>query len=103
MSLRPLPRSVCKCLPDYLSYRRMPVLKPVRPPTLHRFSVAEYHRMAETGIIHRKARVELLDGEIIDMSTPLKPPTTHKFTAAEYRRMAKTGIIYPKARVELLD
>lgn len=40
--------------------------------TQHRFSVAEYHRMAETGILHPDVRVELLDGRIIDMS-PIGP------------------------------
>jgi Uma2 family endonuclease len=34
----------------------------------HRFTVAEYQRMGETGILPTKARVELLDGQIIDMS-----------------------------------
>jgi Uma2 family endonuclease len=40
--------------------------------TQHRFSVTEYHRMAETGILRPGARVELLDGKIIDMS-PIDP------------------------------
>jgi len=35
--------------------------------TQHRFSVEEYHRMGETGILAPAARVELLDGKIIDM------------------------------------
>src|ERR1041385_5990848 len=38
----------------------------------HRFNVEEYYRMAETGVLKHDARVELLDGEIIDMS-PIGP------------------------------
>jgi Uma2 family endonuclease len=41
-------------------------------PAKHRLSVKEYYRMAETGVLDPDARVELLDGEIIDMS-PIGP------------------------------
>ena len=40
--------------------------------TQHRFSVQDYYRMAESGVLHPDARVELLDGRIIDMS-PIGP------------------------------
>lgn len=44
----------------------MPVL------TEHRFSVRDYYRMAEMGVLRPGARVELLQGRIIDMS-PIGP------------------------------
>jgi Uma2 family endonuclease len=36
-------------------------------PQRHRYTVADYHRMGETGILAPDARVELIDGEIVDM------------------------------------
>jgi Uma2 family endonuclease len=38
----------------------------------HRFTVEDYYRMAETGVLKPDACVELLDGKIIDMS-PIGP------------------------------
>lgn len=34
----------------------------------HRFDTMEYHRMAEAGILSEDARVELVDGEVVEMS-----------------------------------
>jgi Uma2 family endonuclease len=34
----------------------------------HRLSVADYHKMGEVGIIPKEKRVELIEGELIDMS-----------------------------------
>jgi Uma2 family endonuclease len=40
--------------------------------TAHRFTVEDYHRMADTGVLKPDARVELLNGQIIDMA-PIGP------------------------------
>jgi Uma2 family endonuclease len=34
----------------------------------HRLTVRDYHRMGEVGILHEDSRVELIEGEIIDMA-----------------------------------
>ena len=39
----------------------------IETPTRHRFCVDEVIRMIEVGLIDRDARIELLDGELIDM------------------------------------
>ncbi len=36
--------------------------------TKHRLTVADYHRMAETGVLTETARTELIEGEIVDMA-----------------------------------
>ena len=42
----------------------------VRP---HRFTVVEYHRMGEVGILNEDSRVELIRGQIVDMA-PIGAP-----------------------------
>lgn len=37
-------------------------------PARHRLNVDEYYRMAEVGILEWNSRVELIDGEVIDMA-----------------------------------
>jgi Uma2 family endonuclease len=39
-------------------------------PRRHRLTVEDYYRMGETGILRPDERVELIDGEIIDMPPP---------------------------------
>ena len=43
------------------------VLERPLAPARHRLDVDAYYRMAEAGILERGARVELIDGDIIDM------------------------------------
>jgi Uma2 family endonuclease len=43
------------------------------PPRRHRLTVADYYRMGEVGILEPDARVELIEGEIIDMA-PIGSP-----------------------------
>jgi Uma2 family endonuclease len=46
-------------------------------PRRHRITVDEYHRMAEVGVLAPDARVELIEGEIIEM-----PPIGSRHAAA---------------------
>jgi Uma2 family endonuclease len=54
--------------------------------TRHRFSIKDYYRMAETGVLPPDARVELFEGGIIDMS-PIGP-----FHGAVVARLARLFI-----------
>ena len=38
------------------------------PVTTYRFSVDEYHKMAEAGILHEDDRIELIEGKIVEMT-----------------------------------
>jgi Uma2 family endonuclease len=43
------------------------------PSTLHRFTTDEVERMVQVGILHEDDRLELLDGQLVEMS-PIDPP-----------------------------
>jgi Uma2 family endonuclease len=69
-----------------------------------RFTVDEYHRMAETGILTEDDRVELIEGEIVQMS-----PIGHHHTAcvlalteALTRALADRALLSPQNPVRLL-
>jgi Uma2 family endonuclease len=61
-------------------------------PVKHRFSVKDYYRMAETGVLRPDARVELLDGEIIDMA-PIGP-----FHGSVVNRLTRLFVLLSKNR-----
>ena len=50
-------------------------------PYRQRFTVEEYHRLAEIGLLDPGARIELLDGVIIDM---MPIGLFHDLTRIEY-------------------
>ena len=96
--------------------------------TRYKFTVDQYHKMAEVGVLPREYGAKLLDGVVWDRSPlvrnrchpALKGGVTrflneaaglaeefdaqiHKYTAAEYQVMGKTGILTGDDRVELID
>ena len=61
----------------------------------HRFTVDEYHRMGEVGIFLEDDRVELLAGEIVEMSPigPLHAGTVDRLTALFLSRLGGEVIV----------
>jgi Uma2 family endonuclease len=58
-------------------------------PQRHRISVHDYHRMAEVGVLAPDARVELIEGEIIDMA-PIG--NAHQSIVDQLTRMLVTAV-----------
>lgn len=60
-----------------------------------RFTVDEYERMVEVGILDADSRVELLDGEIVEMS-PIKPlhaSVTDRMNRLLVLRLGETALV----------
>ncbi len=67
--------------------KRVPVQEaasPMVPRPLHRFTVEQYHRMTEIGVLKATDRVELLNGYIVDKMTQYPP---HASTVSRINRL----------------
>lgn len=58
------------------------------------WTVDEYHRMAETGILGAEERVELIDGQIVPMSPKNPPHSAITQRASNYLREILTGLAF---------
>src|SRR5688572_15958278 len=74
-------------------------------PSRHRITVDQYHRMAEEGLLAPDARVELIEGEIVDM-----PPIGSRHAAAVsqlgkilYAAVGDSAIVWCQSSIRLGD
>jgi hypothetical protein len=51
------------------NHRRVLVDTKTHEVTRRRFTVHDYHRMGEAGILHEDDRVELIEGDIVEMTS----------------------------------
>ncbi|MBU1192524.1 MAG: Uma2 family endonuclease [Gammaproteobacteria bacterium] len=73
------------------------------PPHRHAYSVDDYYRMAETGILRSGDRVELIKGEIIDMA-PIgsrHAAAVNRISQALHRVVADQAIVATQNPVRL--
>src|SRR5438477_11823172 len=69
-----------------------------------RFTIEEYYRMGEVGILGPEDRVELIEGEIVEMSS-IGPRHATCVTALTRRLLQAVGdraVLWPQNRVALL-
>jgi Uma2 family endonuclease len=76
-------------------HTRLPIKDSHR--TFHRFTVDEYERMIELGILTENHPVELIRGEVAMRNSIRR----YRFTTDEYERMITAGILTEDDRVEL--
>jgi Uma2 family endonuclease len=72
-------------------------------PQRHRLTVDDYHRMAEVGLLAPDARVELIEGEIIDMP-PIGSPhgsVVDRLNQLMVRAVGDRGIVRVQGAVRL--
>ena len=74
-------------------------------PRPHRLTVTDYYRMAEVGILAEDARVELIDGEIVDMAPPVSSHSSKVafLTHALVRAADTKALVFVQNPVRLSD
>jgi Uma2 family endonuclease len=68
---------------------------------LRLWTVDEYHQMIETGILDEDDRVELLAGQIIEMSPQLPPHAATTQCSANYLSSLLTGLAYIRMQLPI--
>ena len=78
---------------------------PCAPPSRHLISVDAFHRMGETGILGPRDRVELIDGEIIDMSPigVLHAAIVARLASHFSQRLGPIGVVWCQNPLRLDD
>jgi Uma2 family endonuclease len=62
----------------------------IRPVTRHRVTLDEYHRMGEGQVFAPDARIELIEGEILNMA-PIGPPHVHYINRLTHALVLSVG------------
>ncbi|MBI2203595.1 MAG: Uma2 family endonuclease [Candidatus Rokubacteria bacterium] len=72
------------------------------PATRHRFTVDDWHQMIEAGVLHEDQRLELLDGEIFEMTPigPLHSSVVNRLTRLWVTRLGTRAIVQVQNPVE---
>jgi len=74
-----------------------PLLSDIDRPPKRLFTVDEYYRMAEVGILPAEGRMELIEGVIYEGAGMRR-----RFTVDDLQRMVEAGILHEDERVELI-
>jgi len=72
----------------------------------YRFSVDQYHRMIDAGVLTREHRVQLIEGLVIDfdcMDESRPYGETYHFSVDQYHRMIEAGVLTRDDRVQLIE
>lgn len=80
-------------------------IQSVRQPARHLLTVHDFHKMGEAGILGEDDRIELIDGELIDMAPigSLHASIVMRLTSLFAQAMAERAILSPQNPIRLAD